>query len=221
MVITRDQYTKDFYIGGGTSQTFSVTVAATASILVVLSHNQNARSYTSVTANGQAMTEVVDQAVGVVNDRVGAYVLPNPPTGTYNIIVTVSGTTNDMITWAYSLIGTETVNYLGGYGAAGVGSASSQTLGSPACTYPPQTWWIGLGASSNSFTYPYSGSATELDSYNTGYKTTLFDTSAVGQIPAWWNDGISFTTDTDKGNTVLVAVGISAPIVGPFPTNLY
>ena len=59
MVITRDQYTKDFYIGGGTSQTFSVTVAATASILVVLSHNQNARSYTSVTANGQAMTEVV------------------------------------------------------------------------------------------------------------------------------------------------------------------
>ena len=221
--ITRDQYTKDYYTLNSTAQTISVTVGTGATALVVLSVNENLRTYTSITANGTPMSELFDVEFlpGVSHHRGAIYTLESPPTGTYNIVVTVSGNTNSMLTWVYSLKGTKTTDFIDGYGYNASGNVSSLSLSSPDCIYPRSTWWIGMGMSSNAFTYPYSGQATEVDSINTGYKSVLFDTSAAGQIPSWWDAGINFTTDTDKGTAILMGIGISGILSSPMPTSIY
>lgn len=223
--ITRDGYTKDYYTLNSTAQTISVTVGADATALVVLSVNSNLRSYTSITANGTPMTELFDVELlpGTTNERGAIYTLVSPPTGTYNVVVTVSGNTNSMLTWVYSATGTRTdaATLIDGYGYNSGGNVSSLSLSSPDCNYPRSTWWVGMGMSGNAFTYPYSSVATEVDSINTGYKSVLFDTSAAGQVPAWWDAGINFTTDTDKGTAYLMAVGLSGFPTSPTPISIY
>jgi len=99
--------------GGGTSLTWSHTVSGSDRVLFVGCANRAAQP-TGVTYNGDAMTSVF------TDDRVGTYfvsgwVLINPDTGTHDIVVSYSGSTEER----------------GGYGLSFTGAHQTTAVGTP------------------------------------------------------------------------------------------
>lgn len=108
-----------------TTQDYTVPVGTTVLIFICGAQDGNPHS-TSVSYGGQALTKVLPDVNKTLNAMI--WYLVNPPTGTNNFVVRISGDTSYLFSMvAYSMGGTDPVNPIG-QSYATYGSANSQSI---------------------------------------------------------------------------------------------
>ncbi len=195
----------------GTTITVSATVSASATVLIVAEIHATA-NVSSITANGVALTNVT--SLGSPSWPQSMWILVSPPTGTYNIVVTYSGSSSlSNMMWA-SYTGTATTQP--------DNSATGVTVVNPGSSFS-----VGLTTvASNCWTVAFFNVETGSDNITAGTGTTmrqvLNGASALSEILLGDSNGTvsgSTSMGITFGNTITRVNGqiisLKPPIVGP------
>lgn len=117
----------------GTSLTYSHTIATGASILVVaagvrdISGAGDSPTFTSVTFNGIAMTELTNEVTSDGYLRAGIFYLVDPPVGTFSIVITGSAATGEVYGGSSSWFNVKASSPFRGFNKA-TGSTATPTV---------------------------------------------------------------------------------------------
>lgn len=111
--------------GGTNTLSFSITVAANASMLLVFVGATPGNAAGTCTANGTSMTsEIFEWVAG--NMAMQIFALASPPTGSVTVAITLGANSVDSWqAWAVSLIGTATASFVDGTNGSSIAAAGS------------------------------------------------------------------------------------------------
>lgn len=173
MAIARDTSTEGFTTGGTTA---NITHVCTGTNLLLLVYAvSQSTTVTSCKYNGVSMTQLVSQLSGT--DTGYIFGLVAPATGSNNIEVIRSGTTNSMIVVASSYTGVAQTGLPDGTDA----DSQSTTALTLSINTTAATCWAYYGAYAPSTTASAGTNATAVHSFSTN---STYDNTNFGDIPA-------------------------------------
>lgn len=162
--------------GSDTSHTISVTIKASGKKnYLVLTFNYGGSVSdlcTAVTANGLPMTRIAHATNGTSNESLYAYGLADAPTGTYNIVITLSSAKAIGYVWK-PYVGVSTVTSTPDNSSSGTASGTSL---SKSLTPIEDKCWVLMAARNDAGAYA-AGASTTMRQTVSGGSATLFDSN--------------------------------------------
>jgi hypothetical protein len=201
MAITIGNKTNSNQNPNGTSQTLAhnMSAGANGTLLVVLTM-ANTVNVNSATYGGVAMTLVRNDNFTVESQRVSAWVLTSPPTGTNNIVISFSGSQfNSTSIFAVSLLGSNGLDVSGGTGPLATPNSQSLTILANSVIYA-----TGISSSAQNTGYSIGGSTRTFE-FNHNTNRVVRGCLSATNLSA---GATNVSTITDFGNITNVRIAI-------------
>jgi alpha-D-xyloside xylohydrolase len=202
--------------GSTVSQSVSVTAGATVLVVLVEDHNVLNAEPTTLTWNGATLTRAVQQDLNATTYRGSAiYYCFNPPTGTANLSVTVTGADYTWLT-AYTLSGT-------GTNAPLTGAVGADSIGDTLTFNVPNVVAGSWAAVNSTWANTSGGNPTISGTGGTDSHAFSSQTGPNTVVTAGYVSGLSAGTDTFSATWTGTAqkVNFAAAVFTPFtPINI-